>query len=259
MTEHEEKRKAIAARLRLSREMSGLTQGQVAKSLDWHRPTVSEIEAGRRRVSVEELATLAEMYGVNVPWIVGEERRRLEPRCRPREAGSEGVEQVTGRGPRPSPPACPGAPCLPRRHRMNNRRAIARQAMAAALRTRLSVGYGLDHAVCVYDLAEKLGVEVRFLDLPSMEGMYSSASGPTIIVSSLRPPGRRAFTCAHELGHHNRSDGVEIDELVEQWDIAPLRFQGVRGGLLCGRPPHAQDGRLQCIRDSRMEHGGLHT
>ena len=100
---------------------------------------------------------------------------------------------------------------------MNNRRAIARQAMAAALRTRLSVGYGLDHAVCVYDLAEKLGVEIRFLDLPSMEGMYSAASSPTIIVSSLRPPGRRAFTCAHELGHHNRSDGVEIDELVEQW------------------------------------------
>ncbi len=72
MSGHEEKRKAIASRLRLSREMAGLTQGQVAKSLDWHRPTVSEIEAGRRRVSVEELATLAEMYGVNVPWIVGE-------------------------------------------------------------------------------------------------------------------------------------------------------------------------------------------
>ena len=101
---------------------------------------------------------------------------------------------------------------------MNDRRAIARKAIAAALRTRLSVGYGLDHAICVYDLAEKLGIEVRFLDLPSMEGMYLSASCPTIILSSLRPPGRRAFTCAHELGHHNRSDGVEIDELVEQWD-----------------------------------------
>lgn len=73
MTDYEEKRKAIASRLRLSREMAGLTQGQVAKSLDWHRPTVSEIEAGRRRVSAEELAALAEMYGVNVPWIVGED------------------------------------------------------------------------------------------------------------------------------------------------------------------------------------------
>ena len=54
MNEHEKRRKAIASRLRLSREMAGLTQGQVAKSLEWHRPTVSEIEAGRRRVSAEE-------------------------------------------------------------------------------------------------------------------------------------------------------------------------------------------------------------
>ena len=73
MSEHEEKRKLIASRLRLSREMAGLTQGQVAKSLGWHRPTVSEIEAGRRRVSAEELTTLAEMYDVSVPWIVGED------------------------------------------------------------------------------------------------------------------------------------------------------------------------------------------
>ena len=73
MIEHEEKRRQIASRLRISRETAGLTQGQVAKALGWHRPTVSEIEAGRRRVSAEELASLAEMYGANVPWIVGEE------------------------------------------------------------------------------------------------------------------------------------------------------------------------------------------
>ena len=73
MTEQEEKRQAIASRLRLAREMAGLTQGQVAKALGWHRPTVSEIEAGRRRVPAEELATLSKMYGVNVHWVVGEE------------------------------------------------------------------------------------------------------------------------------------------------------------------------------------------
>lgn len=101
---------------------------------------------------------------------------------------------------------------------MNERREIARQSIAAALRTRLSLGIGLDHAICVYDLAEKLGVEVRFLDIASMEGMYIHSCSPTIIVSSLRPRGRQAFTCAHELGHHNQNDGVAIDELVEQWN-----------------------------------------
>ncbi|MDE2747124.1 MAG: helix-turn-helix transcriptional regulator [Chloroflexota bacterium] len=73
MTEREKQRQAISSRLRLSREMAGLTQGQVARSLGWHRPTVSELEAGRRRVSAEELGTLAKLYGVSVAWVVGEE------------------------------------------------------------------------------------------------------------------------------------------------------------------------------------------
>ena len=46
------------------------------------------------------------------------------------------------------------------------------QAFAKALRMRRSADYGLDSAVCVYDLAQRLGIEVRFLAIPSMEGMY---------------------------------------------------------------------------------------
>jgi transcriptional regulator with XRE-family HTH domain len=37
-----------------------------------HRPTVSEIEAGRRRVSAEELARLAGLYGVSTSWLTSE-------------------------------------------------------------------------------------------------------------------------------------------------------------------------------------------
>jgi transcriptional regulator with XRE-family HTH domain len=57
----EELKKQIASRLRLARENAGLSQGQVAKKMNLHRPTVSEIEAGRRRVSAEELARFAEL------------------------------------------------------------------------------------------------------------------------------------------------------------------------------------------------------
>ena len=88
----------------------------------------------------------------------------------------------------------------------------------AALRMRSSVGSSLDEAICAYDLAERLGIEVRFADIPSMEGMYYRASDPAIILSSLRPSGRRAFTCAHELGHHNNGDGTSVDQLVEKPD-----------------------------------------
>ena len=62
-------REAIAGRLRMARESAGLSQGQVAKRLDMHRPTISEIEAGRRRVTAEEIAAFGALYGVDANWI----------------------------------------------------------------------------------------------------------------------------------------------------------------------------------------------
>lgn len=62
---------SVAERLREAREASGLSQGQVAKKLKMHRPTISEIEAGRRKVTAEELGRFAQLYGISVDWIVG--------------------------------------------------------------------------------------------------------------------------------------------------------------------------------------------
>lgn len=66
-----DKRKAIAGRLREARRLSGLSQGQVAKMMNLHRPSVSEIEAGNRRVSAEELSSFAEIYDVSVGYLTG--------------------------------------------------------------------------------------------------------------------------------------------------------------------------------------------
>ncbi|MQP68644.1 helix-turn-helix domain-containing protein [Niveispirillum sp. SYP-B3756] len=66
------KRTQIAERLKEARRLAGLSQGNVAKMLGLHRPSVSEIEAGNRRVSADELARLAEIYDVNVAWLLGE-------------------------------------------------------------------------------------------------------------------------------------------------------------------------------------------
>lgn len=68
--ENELKQKqAIASRLALARKQAGLTQGQVATLLDLHRPTISEIEAGRRNVTGTELAKFADIYGVSANWL----------------------------------------------------------------------------------------------------------------------------------------------------------------------------------------------
>ena len=73
MTKDSPERSTVASRLRQAREFAGLSQGQVAKLLSVHRPTVSEIEAGRRRVSAEELSQFAKFYDVSVSWVLGEE------------------------------------------------------------------------------------------------------------------------------------------------------------------------------------------
>ena len=63
----------IAERLRLAREQAGLSQGQVARMVGKHRPTISEIEAGRRRVSAEEVGVFADIYEVSASWLLGRE------------------------------------------------------------------------------------------------------------------------------------------------------------------------------------------
>jgi transcriptional regulator with XRE-family HTH domain len=68
MVMSQELRQRIASRLRAAREAVGLSQTQVAKRLGIHRPTMSEIEAGRRRVSADELAQFSAIYGIAIEW-----------------------------------------------------------------------------------------------------------------------------------------------------------------------------------------------
>lgn len=63
----------LPKRLRLAREQAGLSQGQIANFLGVHRPTISEIEAGRRKVSSVELANFAQHYGVSTSWLLDEQ------------------------------------------------------------------------------------------------------------------------------------------------------------------------------------------
>jgi transcriptional regulator with XRE-family HTH domain len=73
-----EKREIIASRIREARKMAGLSQAQVAKILGLHRPSISEIEAGNRSVSAEEISKLAEIYEVSVSWLLGEGAEKID-------------------------------------------------------------------------------------------------------------------------------------------------------------------------------------
>jgi len=71
---------SLADRLRSAREMAGLSQAQVARILHMHRPTISEIEAGRRKVSADELRRLADLYEVDIVWLAGSVSTTDQPR-----------------------------------------------------------------------------------------------------------------------------------------------------------------------------------
>ena len=95
-----------------------------------------------------------------------------------------------------------------------NRRALANQAMQAVVATRAKANLDQHGPVCIYGLSETLGVTVRFNNI-NMEGMYQRGTPPRIHLSALRPLPRRAYNCAHELGHHVFGHGSSVDELRE--------------------------------------------
>ena len=99
----------------------------------------------------------------------------------------------------------------------SNRKQLALEAISQALKVRKRVKCDPKYSLNVYDLCESLGVSVLLQDIPSMEGFYMPEASPrsTIILSSLRPAGRRAMTCGHEFGHHEFKHGKRWDELKE--------------------------------------------
>ncbi|KDM67995.1 ImmA/IrrE family metallo-endopeptidase [Acidiphilium sp. JA12-A1] len=93
-----------------------------------------------------------------------------------------------------------------------NRRPLILEGAQAASDVRDQLGLDLIAPVDPYAIAEALGIRVRFLPV-SMEGFYQKGNPPRIMLSALRPLARKAFTCAHEVGHHWFGHGSTIDEL----------------------------------------------
>ena len=95
---------------------------------------------------------------------------------------------------------------------MTGKTQIARTAVTKALRLRARLGVSPNCAVDPVDLAARLGIQVHFEPLPSLEGIYVAGRQPRIILGSDRPSGRRNFTCAHEIGHDAHGHGSRVDE-----------------------------------------------
>jgi len=102
---------------------------------------------------------------------------------------------------------------------------MARVALRQAMKIRERASIDSTSPVCIFDLAEQLGLEVKFRPEKSLAGMYAKSPRGVILISAHRPPGHRAFTCAHEIGHHIFGHGTRVDEYVKNadkpWQTAP--------------------------------------
>ena len=98
--------------------------------------------------------------------------------------------------------------------------ALATSALQAAAATRTKAMLDQAGPICIYDLCEALGIVVRFHNI-NMEGMYQRGRPPRVHLSARRPLPRRAYNCAHELGHHVFGHGSSIDELREDSKARP--------------------------------------
>ena len=205
----------IGERLRVARESVKLTQADAAAQIGVVRTTLVAIEQGKRRVQIDELQKLANIYGTSANALLRREAVHLDmiPRFRKlAEKEDSAVERATrllndlvraelelenALGVNRTRNYPPERPILP-----GDVRAQAEQD-AQELRDWLGLGPGpITDIVSILDLQLGVRVYVRPLD-GKVSGLFAfdEAAGACILLNSNHPPERLNQTGAHEAAH----------------------------------------------------------
>jgi Zn-dependent peptidase ImmA (M78 family)/transcriptional regulator with XRE-family HTH domain len=205
----------VGERLREARDRVKLKQADAAETVGLSRTTLIAIEQGQRRVRIDELRKLANLYKISINELMRQEAihadltpkfrklfqqeddaielavKKLEDLAR---AEAE-LEQLLGvqrlRNYPPERPILPGD--------------VRAQAEQDALELRQRLGLGLSPISDIVTLLElELGVRVYIRRIDGgISGLfaYDEALGACILLNGNHPRDRRAQTAAHELGH----------------------------------------------------------
>jgi Zn-dependent peptidase ImmA (M78 family)/DNA-binding XRE family transcriptional regulator len=207
----------LGDRLRIARSTAGLKQEDAARELGVARTTLIAIEQGQRRVRVEELRKLAEVYRIGINDLFRETAVHVDLAAKFRRAAGESsrspapeaavrllsrlastmVELEERLGQRLEFHYLPEKPILPGD--------VDEQAEDFALDLRHRLGLGLAPIADIISLVElELGVRVFLRPIDSsISGLFAfdSAVGPCMLINSNHPAERQALTVAHEVGH----------------------------------------------------------
>src|ERR1051326_1897597 len=93
---------------------------------------------------------------------------------------------------------------------------LAQHAAKAALQYRKRIGLGFDTPCDIYEIIASEKLDLQFIDVPTLEGMFLHEPETTrVCVCAHRPWGRQRFTAAHELGHYFFGHGSQVDIRLE--------------------------------------------
>ena len=205
----------VAERLREARRARGLSQEQVAAALGVSRPTLVNVEQGRRAPRPEELVTLARLYGRRVHELTRASRPVLSVTARFRSADGAvdgdtaaavddlqrladdvvALEESVGASASrryPEPYDTAGLPLD-----------LAAQQVAGAERQRLDLGDGPLLRLRQV-LEDDVGIRVFAITLaPKVAGLFALAepAGACVAVNAAHPHERQRWTLAHEYAH----------------------------------------------------------
>jgi len=200
--------RTLGQRIAEARGRAGLTQEQLASNASLDRSTLAKIEAGSRRVSALELATIAESLGVRIEWFVQDAPEAIISRRNTQEPGTpspridatvervaRAVEFALEHDQRFTLPSQQPQPMVTN----------VQEAEALAENTRSSIGVDRE-APCTHlaDKVASLGLLVFSVNLgvesADAATILLRSGGITVINGDLRV-GRRRLALAHELGH----------------------------------------------------------
>lgn len=213
-------RHKLAERIRAAREACGLTQKELAKHLGFSRPTVVQIEAGKRAVSSLELDKIAYLFGRDIREFIAESFDEEDAlavlfRAQPAVAGQPVVmeklreclaigreltnlEQIVGID--RSQAATASYPLPP----SGTRWQAIQQGERLADEERRRLGLGNAPLPPLIDLLESQGVRTGVVDLPEdISGLTLSDRKGGLFVFANRAHHclRRRFSIAHEYAH----------------------------------------------------------
>ena len=212
--------RVLGRRLQEARRARGLTQQEVAESLELARTSVTALEKGERRIRPDELISLAGLYGRQVSSFVGSRAPSpefaVQFRTSVNRASSPEAQQALSRGVQGFQDLCEDYLWLETRTGARSRHSYppqydtaglmpeeAAEDVAASERNRMGLGDGP-----VLNLREVLendvGLRIFYIRLPShLAGIfaYTEDLGGCVAVNSLHPEERRRWSVAHEYAH----------------------------------------------------------